>query len=149
MGWGMTEAQADILDSLSSPMTATGVAEDTGRDLTEVIDAIAVLASMGRIQQGDLQKPLFLPTRSTFVLQRGEWRVRREGGQHYDRALRVEGTRGLLQRQGWTTVEQVAECAGVGREAARAYLCEVGAVPVAEHGQTIWRVPVDVAAAVR
>jgi hypothetical protein len=112
MGWGMTEAQADILDSLSSPMTATGVAEDTGRDLTEVIDAIAVLASMGRIQQGD----------------RGEWRVRREGGQHYDRALRVERTRGLIQRQGWTTVEQIAECAGVGREAARAYLCEVGAV---------------------
>lgn len=133
----LTPAQADILDSLSSPMTATGVAEDTGRDLTEVIDAIAVLASMGRIQQ----QPVFLPTLSTFVLQRGEWRVRREGGQHYDRALRVEGTRGLLQRQGWTTVEQIAECAGVGREAARAYLCEVGAVPVVEHGQTIWRVP--------
>jgi hypothetical protein len=129
----MTEAQADILDSLSSPMTATGVAEDTGRDLTEVIDAIAVLASMGRIQQGD----------------RGEWRVRRKNGQHYDRALRVERTRGLIQRQEWTTVEQIAECAGVGREAARTYLCEVGAVPVAEHGQTIWRVPVDVAAAVR
>ena len=129
----MTPAQADILDSLTSPMTAQGVAEDTGRDLTEVIDAIAVIASMGRIQQGD----------------RGEWRVRREGGQHYDRALRVERTRGLIQRQGWTTVEQIAECAGVGREAARTYLCEVGAVPVVEHGQTIWRVPVDVAAAVR
>ena len=129
----MTEAHADILDSLSSPMTAQGVAEDTGRDLTEVIDAIAVIASMGRIQQGD----------------RGEWRVRREGGQHYERALRVERTRGLIQRQGWTTVEQIAECAGVGREAARTYLCEAGAVPVAEHGQTIWRAPVDVAATVR
>ena len=129
----MTEAHADILDSLSSPMTAQGVAEDTGRDLTEVIDAIAVLASMGRIQQGD----------------RGEWRVRRECGQHYERALRVERTRGLIQRQGWTTVEQIAECAGVGREAARTYLCEAGAVPVAEHGQTIWRAPVDVAATVR
>ena len=129
----LTPAQADILDSLSSPMTATGVAEDTGRDLTEVIDAIAVLASMGRLQQGD----------------RGEWRVRRKGGQHYDRALRVERTRRLIQRQGWTTVEQIAECAGAGREAARTYLCEVGAVPVVEHGQTIWRGPVDVAAAVR
>ena len=129
----MTPAQADILDSLTSPMTATGVAEDTGRDLTEVIDAIAVLASMGRIVQGA----------------RGEWRARRKGGRHYSRDLRVERTRSLLARQGWTTVEQIAECAGVGREAARMYLCEVGAVPVVEHGQTIWRVPVDVAATVR
>ena len=109
----LTPAQADILDSLASPMTALGLAEDTGRDLAEVAAGLLELHRLGRIQPGTRE---------------GEWRRGAKSGSHGGRAHRLVHVRALLRAQGRTTVGEVAALFGVGREAARAYLEDVGAV---------------------
>lgn len=120
------EAIADIYESLASPMTARGLQEETGRDLSEILDVLDELYRLGRI------------TRDT----RGEYRRRgSKTGHHPARAQRLEIVRDLLARQGSTTAAQVAQLTGVGREAARGYLEDVGAVPSVEHELTVWRVP--------